>query len=111
MMRKPLSTGKTDRDPLAAFDLLSAARMAHDRHEKLWFRLRGDSSHLYEIWPGGRNVAWPLALLKRRRERQEPLAAEYKCKHVWETHTDSEPTAAGMHVESFRQCFKCGEIR
>jgi hypothetical protein len=33
------------------------------------------------------------------------------CRHKWEQHTSSEPTAAGMHIESFEQCSKCKAIR
>ena len=36
---------------------------------------------------------------------------DHKCRHAWETHTDSDPVAAGLHVEQFQQCLKCGEIR
>lgn len=34
-----------------------------------------------------------------------------KCRHKWEAHTDSEPTSAGMQIESFDKCTKCGLIR
>ena len=39
------------------------------------------------------------------------LSESHKCKHEWETHTSSEPVAAGVHVERYVQCFRCGEIR
>ncbi len=89
----------TENEPIPVYDLLSAVKSAHAQQQKLWFRLRGDSEHLYEVWPGGRNIAWPRAILDRRRERQAPLPADYKCRHAWDY--------SGPWV----QCFRCGQVR
>jgi hypothetical protein len=32
------------------------------------------------------------------------------CRHQWETHTDTELVAAGVYVESFKSCTKCGAV-
>lgn len=111
MKHEHLPTGDRWSESLYAYDILSAVRNARDRGRKTWFRLRGDDAYRYEVYPGGRNIAWPIEMLRKRDERQAPLAAGHRCRHMWETHTSSEPTAAGMHIEQYRQCFKCGEIR
>ena len=43
-----------------------------------------------------------------RGRKSAPIAG---CRHNWESHISSDPTAAGMHVESFEACPKCGAIR
>lgn len=110
MNHKHLPMG-TETSPLYAYDLLSAVNSARQNQHKGWYHLRGDNTHLYEVWPGGRNIAWPLDVLRRRRERQQVLHADHKCKHVWETHTDTFLCAAGSHIDQWVQCIKCGQVR
>lgn len=45
--------------------------------------------------------------------KQSEAVSEEKqvCRHRWETHTYSVPTAAGMHIEQHKKCVKCGELR
>jgi hypothetical protein len=111
MNHEHLPMGRTEREPVTSYDLASAVNHAKKNERKMWFRLRGDQNHLYEVWPGGRNIAWPIDILERRRKRQEPLPIDHKCKHVWETHTDTFLCAAGSHVEQWKQCLKCGQVR
>lgn len=111
MRHKHLPSGKTWEEAFRVPDGDTAKRTARMRGEKLWFRISSSQNHVFEIWPGGRSIAWPLEILQKRRERQGPLHADHRCKHAWETHTDSEPTAAGVHIEQWRQCLKCGQIR
>lgn len=110
-MREMLPSGKTWEDPFRVNDKETATRTSRMLGEKLWFRILSHQDHLFEIWPGGRTVAWPISMLEKRRERQSSLHMDHKCKHAWETHTDSDPTAAGMHVTQYKQCIKCGQIR
>jgi hypothetical protein len=111
MMGDPPPRGRTWQEPISTYDLASALTYAQRERGKFWFRLRGDTKHLYEVYMGGRNIAWPLEMLEARRRKQGPLHADHRCKHVWERHTDSDPVAAGVHIEEWRQCLKCGEIR
>lgn len=99
MRHEHLPSGHTWEEALSVYDLASALRVAKERERMLWFRLRDDSGHRYEVYPGGRNIAYPIEMLERRRERQGPLREDHKCRHAWE--------AAGQ----FKQCFKCGEIK
>lgn len=110
MNHKHLPRG-TERDPFSLTDLSQAKRVAHQKGTVIWARLNGAPDHLVEVYPGGRCTAYPMEILRRRWERQEPLEEGHKCKHSWETHIDSDPTAAGLIVDSFRQCIKCGQIR
>lgn len=67
MDRYPL--GSED-NPMRLYDLISGLRVAKERDRKIWASLRGDEQNIYEIWPGGRTVAWPKAILEKRRKRQ-----------------------------------------
>jgi hypothetical protein len=50
--------------------------------------------------------------IDRRKSGLAPITViPQLCRHKWEQHTSSEPTAAGMHIESFEQCSKCKAIR
>jgi hypothetical protein len=94
------------------FESLELAKSAAKRlDKKIWCRIQGAPNYRVEIYPGGRSIAWPLDGLERRRERQAPLEEGHHCKHVWDVHTDSDPCAAGMHIESYVQCLRCGQIR
>jgi hypothetical protein len=98
MLSEPL--GRDWMRPYRLFDLLVAIEVARQNEHKIWAKLRGDDNHVYEVWPGGRNVAWPVDMLEKRRQRQAPLHADHKCKHVWEARPDG-----------FKQCFQCGQVR
>src|SRR5579863_8170971 len=111
MNHKHLPLGRNENEPIVLYDLLAAVRSAQSHQRKIWARLRGDTTHLYEVWPGGPNIAWPLEILERRRARQVPLPADYKCKHVWESHRDTFPCAAGLYCEKWLQCLRCGQVR
>jgi hypothetical protein len=69
MMREPL--GRDFQHPYRLFDLLVAVNVARQNEQKIWAKLRGDELHVYEVWPGGRNVCWPEEALERRRKRAE----------------------------------------
>lgn len=105
-----LPQGTAD-DPFRLDNIPQAVRTAHWFDRKIWCRIIGDDSHLYEVFPGGRNIAYPREMIERRRKLQEPLAEGYRCRHDWATHQDSDPTAAGVIIEEWRQCTKCGQIR
>lgn len=111
MNHEHLPMGRTESEPVSTDGLSSALLHCQNMGRKIWFRFRGDTNHLYEVWPGGRNIAWPHVILDRRRERQAPLHADHKCKHVWESHRDTLLCAAGLHCDEWKQCLKCGQIR
>jgi hypothetical protein len=56
-------------NPAKVYDLLSALKAAKQMERKIWAKLRGETGHLYEVWPGGRNICWPLETLYTREAR------------------------------------------
>ena len=63
-------------NPASVFDLLSALNFAKKYERKIWAKVRGETDHLYEVWPGGRNICWPLDMLRARERRQEMQKAK-----------------------------------
>jgi hypothetical protein len=63
-------------NPAYSYDLLSAVALAKSFDHKIWVKLRGDYETLYEVWPGGRNIAWPKGMLRERDRRRETKKAE-----------------------------------
>jgi hypothetical protein len=104
-------TGRTWEDPFDVGDTETALRTCRMRDGKFWFHIHGYPDYLFEIWPGGRKIAWPKEMLEIRRRRQMPLEQGHKCRHAFEDRHASEPTAAGLVTDEWRQCIKCGEIR
>ncbi len=105
----PMGCSWDESMPFSSLNKAQAAARMCDR--KLWCRIDGAPNHRIEVYPGGRSIAWPMDGLKRRHERMIPLEEGHRCKHAWETHTDSEPCAACVRLERYRQCLKCGQIR
>ena len=67
MMSEPL--GRDWQHPYRLSDVIVAVNVARQQEQKIWARLRGDDEHVYEVWPGGRNVKWPRTTLEKRHER------------------------------------------
>ena len=69
MMSEPL--GRDWRHPYRLVDILVAVAVARQQEQKVWVKLRGHEAYTYEVWPGGRNVAWQDVTLERRQKRAE----------------------------------------
>jgi len=44
--------------------LLEAVCLAKTMEHKIWARLDGETNMLYEVYPGGRNIRWPIETLR-----------------------------------------------
>ena len=66
MNHNHLPSGKQWDDSLHFDTLQSALNCAKYRREKIWCRISGNVDHLFECYPGGRNIAWPIKMLEMR---------------------------------------------
>lgn len=67
MMSEPL--GRDWQHPYRLADVLVAVAVARQQEQKIWAKLHGNQAYTYEVWPGGRNVAWKDVILQRRHDR------------------------------------------
>jgi hypothetical protein len=68
-MGEPL--GRDWQHPYRLSDSIVAVSVARQNEQKIWARLSGDDGHVYEVFPGGRIVKWPLTVIERRHRRDE----------------------------------------
>ena len=71
MNSEPL--GRDWQHPYILPDLARAILVARRDEQKIWCKFIGESrqAYTYEVWPGGRNVAWQDVTLELRRRRAE----------------------------------------
>jgi hypothetical protein len=67
MLSEPL--GRDWQHPYRLADTIVAVAVARQQEQKIWASISGDQDSVYEIWPGGRNVKWPVKILEKRHSK------------------------------------------
>ena len=69
MLSEPL--GRDWKHPYRLPDLARAIAVAKRDEQKIWAKQLEHEAYTYEVYPGGRNVAWQDVTLERRSRRAE----------------------------------------
>ena len=67
MLSEPL--GRDWQHPYRVRSVIIAVAVARQEDQKIWAKLHGHEAYTYEVWPGGRNVAWQDVTLQRWKSR------------------------------------------
>lgn len=69
MLSEPL--GRDWQHPYRLSDTIVAVSVARQQEQKIWVHLDGEESKVFEVWPGGRIVNWPIEMLEKRHRKAE----------------------------------------